>query len=100
MTPPISPSPWLLEVKGHLVIAIGDACFDIAVPGFTQVDAQLLTSRALDRAFDFRGGERLAGTPFDALAQRNRQLGALLIPSPADGQLRDDRARRVLRHVA
>ena len=54
----------------------------------TAVDAQLLTSRSLqqvDRAFDILSGERLAVTPFDALAQRNRQLtpGWLLRNAPA-----------------
>ena len=95
MTPPISPRPWLREVTGHLVIAIGGHCFDITVPGFARVGAQLLTSRSLqqvDRAFDIRGGERLAVMPFDPLPQRKGQLSALLIPSPAGGQFRDDGA--------
>src|SRR5215472_11901617 len=47
-------------------------------------------------AFDVLGGEWLAVMPFDALAQREGQLGAFLAPRPADGEVGHDRLHSVL----
>ena len=73
------------------IIAIGGHLFEVVVPGFARVDAQFFARLALQQvpgAFDIRGRERLAVVPFDALAQREGQLGSLLVPRPASGELR------------
>jgi len=41
----------------------------------------------------------MAVVPFDALAQAERQFGAVLVPRPIGGQIRDYRLQAVLRHV-
>ena len=58
-----------------------------------------LAGQQVPGAFDVCGGERLAVVPFDALAQREGQLGAVLVPRPARRQIRHDRLQAGLRHV-
>src|ERR1700737_1330579 len=41
----------------------------------------------------------MAVVPFDALAQAERQFGAVLVPRPIGGQIWDDRLQAVLRYV-
>ena len=89
-------------MKGDLVIAIGGHLPQITVPGFARVDAQLfarLAGQKIPGALDVGGSERLAVVPFDALAQRENQLGAFLVPRPAGRQIRDNRLQTGLRHV-
>jgi len=84
------------------VVAARDHLLDIAVPGFARIDAKLLARLAAQQvpgAFDVLGREGLAVMPFDAVTQREGQLGALFVRRPTGGQIRDDRARAVLRHV-
>src|SRR5207237_4894949 len=74
------------QMKGDLVIAIGGHFPQITVPGFARVDAQLfarLAGQKIPGALDVGGSERLAVVPFDALAQRENQLGAFLVPRPS-----------------
>jgi len=89
-------------VKGYLEIAIGGQGIEIVVPGFARVDAKLVvpsSGQQIPCAFDVFGGKWLAIMPFDAVAQRHCQLGALFIPTPLCRQIRDDRLRAVLRHL-
>ena len=72
-----------LETEGDLVIAVRGDLFEVAVPGFTRVEAQLLRLFALQQipgAPYIRSGEGFPVMPFDALPQRKGQLGALLVP--------------------
>ena len=87
------------EVKGDLVVAVCLHLGEVVVPGFARVDAQLLLRRALQQiegAFDVLGSKRFAVVPFDAVPQGQRQLGAILAPGPAGGELRYDRIGAVL----
>src|SRR5712671_1561874 len=91
-----------LQLEGHLVIAVRSHLFDVAVPGLARIDAKLLARLAGQKvpgALDVLGREGLAVVPFDALARREPQLGALLVPRPAGGQIRDDRLQAGLWHV-
>ena len=84
------------RTKRHLVIAVGRDLDEVVVPGLARVDAQLLGRLALQQipgAFDVGGGERLAVMPFDALAQMEGQLGAVLVPGPVGGEFGTDRLR-------
>jgi hypothetical protein len=90
------------EMKGDLVVAVGAHFFEVVPPGFARIDAELfrgVSGHQIHGAFDIIGGERSAVVPFHPLAQRQRQLGALLVPRPAGGQVGDDRLRAVLRHI-
>ena len=80
----------------------GGHFFEVAVPGFARVDAELLGRRSGNQvpgAFDVPGGERLAVMPFDARPQFEGQLLAVLAPRPARSEVGDDRVQAVLRHV-
>ena len=91
-----------LQVKSHLAVAIGRHFFEIEEPGFAEVETQFLvglSAQQIVRAFDVGGGEQLAVMPFDALAQREGQLGPFLVRGPAGRQIRHDRLDPVLRHV-
>ncbi len=79
-----------LQVEGHLVIVIDADPFEVAVPGSTRVDPQLLSRGAGDHfpgAFDVLGGERLAVVPFDTLAQFEGQRLAVFVIIPALRQI-------------
>src|SRR5207244_7980180 len=91
---------WPLQPEGDLVVTVRSHLLDIAVPGFARVDAKLLARLAAQQipgAFDVLSGEGSAVMPFDALAQREGQLGPFLVRGPAGGQIGDDRLHAVLR---
>ena len=69
----------------------GGYLFDIAVPRFARIDAQLLTGlpeKQVPGTFDVLRRERLAVMPFDPLAQREDQLGAFFVGGPTACELR------------
>jgi len=89
-------------MKRDLVIAIRGDPIEVLVPGFAGIDAELLAGRAgqqITRALAVPGSEGLAVVPPDAFAQRQGQLGPLLAPCPAGGQIGHDRLEAVLRYV-
>ena len=89
-------------MEDDLVVAIGRHVLHIAVPRLARIDAQLLAGLAgqeIPGALDVRGSERLAVVPFHALAQREDQFGAFLVPRPAGGQVRHNRLHAGLRHI-
>src|SRR5215510_1420874 len=91
---------WALQMKGDLVVAVGGDLLKVAVPGLAWVDAKLLARPITEQvpgAFDVLGAERLAVVPSDALAQREGQLGAILVPRPVGREVGHDRAQAVLR---
>src|SRR5438874_736357 len=92
-----------LQYECHLVVAVGRHLVEVAVPGFTRVDAQLVTRAAeqqIPGAFDIGGGERFAVVPFDTLMQFEGQLAAaLLVPCPTRRKIRHDRLHAVLLHL-
>ena len=91
-----------LQVEGDLVITIGRHPVEVEIPSLARIDAELFAADAhqqIPGAFDVGGGKGLAVVPFDALAQREGQLLAVLAPGPARRQIGDDRVRAVLRHM-
>jgi hypothetical protein len=83
-------------------ISLGGDPFDVLVPGLARIGAQFLRRLAEQQvpgAFDVIGRERMAVVPFDALAQPERQLAAVLVPRPVGRQIRDDRLQAVLCHI-
>ena len=92
----------MLQDEGGFEIAVHLDLGDIVPPGPSRVGAEpLLTAAAqqIPGAFDVGGGEGLAVMPFDALAQFERQRGAVLVPGPALGQLRSNRVEIILCNV-
>jgi len=86
----------LLQMKGDLVIAVRRDLFQVPVPGFAGIDAQLFTRLAADQvpsALNVLGRERLAVVPLDALLR-----GPLLVPRPASREIGHDRSEAVLLH--
>src|SRR6185437_494595 len=91
-----------LQVKGDFVVAVGRYLVEIEVPRLARIDAQLFAPDAHQQvpgAFDVGGSERLAVVPFDALAQWEGQLLAVLAPRPAGRQIGNDRAWAILRYM-
>ena len=89
-------------MEGRGEIAVGSDLCEVLVPGLARIGAQLLLRSAEQQvpgAFDVIGGEGMPVVPFDALAQAERQFGAVLVPRPIGSQIRDDRLQAVLRHV-
>src|SRR5262249_23010087 len=79
-----------LQVEGYFEIAIGADPLQVAVPRFAGIDAQLvarLIGQEVPRALDVLGGKWLPVVPFDTLPQRKGQLGAILAPRPAGGEI-------------
>jgi len=73
-------------MEGSLKVAVGGHLFEVAVPGLARVEAKLLgrlAGQQIPGAFDVLGGERPTVVPFDIVAQRQGQLGPLLVPGPA-----------------
>jgi len=90
------------QAERDLVIALDDNLVEVGVPGPARIDPQLVASLAgqqIPSAFDILGGERLAVVPFDALAQRKRQLSPFLVPRPAGGEVGNHRLHAGLRHI-
>src|SRR5271169_2115598 len=91
-----------LQMEGDLMIAVCGHLREISVPGLAGIEAQLLARLAgqqIPSTLDILGGEGLAVVPFDALTQREGQLSPFLVPRPARGQIRHDRAQAVLWNV-
>jgi hypothetical protein len=68
-------------MKRNFVIALRRNLFDIAVPSLARVYAQFVVAAAhqqIPGALDVLGGEPFAVVPFDALVQREGQLGPVL----------------------
>ena len=89
-------------MKSDLMLAAGRGLGDIDPPGLAIIEAELLfavVGQEIEGAFDVFGGERLAVVPFDAVAQFEAQLRAVLAPCPARGELGDDRLHAVLRNM-
>ena len=89
-------------MKGDLVIAVCADLLEVAIGGFAGIDPELLARRIhqqIPGALDIPGGQRLAVVPFDALPQRQGQLGSVLVPRPARCQIGDDRREAVLLHM-
>src|ERR1700719_4529931 len=75
-----------LQMEGDLVIPVRFDLFEVAIPGFERIEAELvarLFEQEVPGALDVLGRERLAVMPFDALAQRQGQRGPFLVPRPA-----------------
>ena len=88
-----------LQVKHHLMVAVGGDLIEVLVKRFARIEAQLFLAglqHQIPGAHDVFGGKGLAVMPFDALAQRHGQLGAVLAPAPAGRQIRYDRIESVL----
>src|SRR5262249_11762957 len=87
------------QMKGDLIVAVSGDLFEVAVPGLTRIETKFvsrLAGQQVPGAFDVLGGERLAVVPGDALAQWKSQLGSILVPRPAGGEIRHHRLQRVL----
>src|SRR5580692_7598721 len=77
-----------LQSESDLVVAVRGHLLDIAIPGFSRIDAKLLARLAaqqVPRAFDVLGREGFAVMPLDALPQGESQLGPFLVRGPARG---------------
>src|SRR6516164_7281409 len=88
-----------LEMKGDLIIAVGGDPIEVAIRGFPGIDPKLLARRIhqqIPGALDVLRRERLAVVPFDAMPQRQGQLGSFLVPRPARRQIGHDRLEAVL----
>ena len=91
-----------LQVKGDLVVAVGRDLLDVAIPRLARIDPELVgvdPAQPVPGAFDVGRGERLAVVPFDAAAQREGQLLAVLAPAPFGRQIGNDRCEAVLWHM-
>ncbi len=76
---------WLrsFQVEGHLVIAVRADLLDVGKGGFTGIDPELLArpiQQEIPGTLDIRRREQPAVVPFDALPQREGQLGPLFVP--------------------
>ena len=83
-----------LEVKRHLVIAVGSHGFEILEIRLARIEPHLvlcLVELQIDGAQHVLRGERLAVVPFDALAQCKGQRRAVLVPRPARREIGHDR---------
>ena len=72
-----------LQMEGNFVIAIGGDRFEVPPPGLARIDPELLArfpGQHVKGALDILGHERFAVMPVDALAQREGQLGPVLVP--------------------
>ena len=81
-------------MKCRLPVALGRDLLEVNPPSLAGIDAQLLLGFSLHQikgAFDVRGGEGLAVVPFDAVAQFEAELGPVLAPRPAFGEIRNNR---------
>src|SRR6266481_3090737 len=86
----------------RFLVAPGGSPRDVVPPGLTIIESELLFSligQQIEGAFDVLGGEGLAVVPLDAFAQLEGELGAVLAPCPARGELRHDRSQAVLRDM-
>ena len=91
-----------LQMKSDLVVAVRADRREVVIAGLARIDAQLLGARfqiEIPGAFDVPGGERLAVVPFDAAAQLEGQIGALLVPRPPRRQIGNNRLQAVLSHM-
>jgi len=82
-----------LQVKGRLRVIVGGHLVQVAPPRLAGVEAQLFLGLALQQvpgAFDIVGSKGLAVMPFDAAAQLEGQILAVLAQGPALGEVRDD----------
>src|SRR5713101_2655082 len=74
---------WPLQMEGNFVIATGGDCFEVPPPGFARIDPELLArfpGQQVKGALDVLGRERFAVVPADPCAQRQGQLGPVLVP--------------------
>src|SRR5260370_1636760 len=75
-----------LQVKGDFVIAVDRHLFEVSIPRFARIDAELLgrlASEHVPGALDVASSEGFAVMPPDAVAQGEGQLRALLVPRPS-----------------
>src|SRR5215469_12330667 len=89
-------------MKADFIVALCGHLREVAVPALAWIDPELLAGLAgqeIPSALDVLSGKGLAVVPFDALAQWKSQLGPLLVPCPAGGEIWNDRLPAVLRHV-
>src|SRR5467141_1592988 len=89
-------------MEGDLIIAVRPDLFEVAIPGFAGIDAELVARFFEDQipgALNVLGRERLAVMPFDALAERQSQFGPVLVPRPAGRQIGHDRREAALRYM-
>src|SRR5260370_42553752 len=89
-------------MKSDLMVAIRGHLSEIAVPRLARIETKLfarLAGQEVPGAFDIAGGERASVMPFDALAQWKGQLGAVLGPRPAGGEIGHNRLHIVLSDV-
>src|SRR5215469_913063 len=92
---------WLrpAQLEGNLIVAVGGHLLEVAIPRFAWIETKLLARLAdqqVPGAFDVPCGQRPAVVPFDALAQWERQLGPVLAPGPAGGEIGNERLHAVL----
>ena len=72
-----------LQMEGDLIVAFRAYFLQILIPRLTRIDAQLLCGlpgEQIPSANDVLGREWPAVVPSDIVAQRQGQLGALLVP--------------------
>jgi len=89
-------------MEGDFVFAVRADLFEVAIPGFARIDAELVArpfEQEVPGALDVLGRKRLAVMPFDALAQRQGQRSPFLVPRPAGRQIGHDRFKAALLHV-
>src|SRR6516225_2011200 len=80
---------WPLQVKSDLALAVCGHLVEVEKSCLAIIEAQpflRFAGQQIVCAFDVGGGEWLAVMPFDALAQREGQLGRFLVRGPAGRQ--------------
>src|SRR6202011_2017611 len=85
-----------LQPKGDFAVAVRHDLFEIAVPRFAGVDAQLLARPAgqqIPGAHDILRREGFAVVPLHSFAEPKRQLCLVLVPRPVGGEIWHDRLK-------
>src|ERR1700730_13076541 len=83
--------PFQMEGRGEISVS-GDR-FDVLVPSFPRVDAQLLlrlAEKKIPGALDVLSRKGSAVMPFNTVTQPEGQLGSVLAPGPAGGEVGHD----------
>src|SRR5262249_37760383 len=83
----------LLELDGHLEIAVKPDICNVVIPDLARVEAQPflgLAEEKVEGAADVLRREWLAVVPFDPLAQLERDALAVIAPAPAFSEIRHD----------
>src|SRR5690349_9637552 len=93
---------WAPQTKCGGKIAVGGDLFDVLIPRFMGVSAQLLIRSAEQQvpgALNVLGSEGSAVMPLHTFAQPESQLTTVLVPRPVRREVRHDGLQTVLRLV-